>query len=104
MMVTHLRGKVFWHKMNADIQKLVNECDPCQRHHRSHAKERVKVSHASMFNIWPGHTVHMDFCKFKGVDYVFIVDRLTRYIQVERTPNQCTSSEILALKHWAGKY
>ena len=52
MMVTQLRGKVFWHKMNADINKLVTECDPCQRHHRSHAKERVKVSHASMFNIW----------------------------------------------------
>ena len=56
MMVTQLCGKVFWHKMNADINKLVTECDPCQRHHRSHAKERVEVSHASMFNIWLGYT------------------------------------------------
>ena len=29
-----VKGKVFWHKMNADINKLVTECDPCQRHHR----------------------------------------------------------------------
>ena len=67
--------------MNFDINKLVAECDPCQRHHRSHAKERVEVSHASMCNIWPGHTLHMDFCKFKNVHYVFMVDRLTEYIQ-----------------------
>ena len=90
--------------MSSDTNELVTKCDPCQRYHRSHAKERVEVSHASMFNIWPGHTLHMDFCKFKGVNYVFIVDRLTGYIQVERTPNQCTSSAILAVKHWASKF
>ena len=84
-MVTQLRGKVFWHKMNSDINELVTKCDPCRRYHRSHAKERVEVSHASLFNIWPGHPFHMDFCKFKNVE-------------VERTPNQCTSSAILAVK------
>ena len=50
MMVNQLRGKVFWHKMNSDINELVTKCNPCQRYHRSHAKERVEVSHASMFN------------------------------------------------------
>ena len=77
MMITQLRGKVFWYKMNSDINELVTKCDPCQRYHRSHAKERVEVSHASMFNIWAGHTLHMDFCKFKNVNYLFAVDRLT---------------------------
>ena len=47
MMITQLRGKVFWHKKKADLQKLVTECEPCQRQHRSHAKERVEVSHDS---------------------------------------------------------
>ena len=56
-----------------------------------------------MFNIWPGHTVHMDFCKYNGVDFVFIVDRLTGYIHCERTPNQCSSSAILAVKHWSNR-
>ena len=27
MMVTQLHGKFFWHKMNADINKLLTECD-----------------------------------------------------------------------------
>ena len=32
------------------------------------------------------------------------MDRLTGYIQVEKTRNQCTSSAILAVKHWASRY
>ena len=61
MMINQLCGKVFWNKMNFDINKLVKECNPCQRHQRSHTQERVEVSHASMFNSWPGHNLQMDF-------------------------------------------
>ena len=32
------------------------------------------------------------------------MDRLTGYIQVERVPNQCTSSAILGVKRWASKF
>ena len=56
-----------------------------------------------MFNLWPGNTVHMDFCKYNGVDFVFIVDRLTGFIHCERTPNQCSLSAILEVKHWSNK-
>ena len=52
MMVKQLRGKVFWNKMNLDIGKMVKECDPCQRYHRSHPQEKLEIRHASMFNIW----------------------------------------------------
>ena len=41
MMINQLCRKVFWNKMNFDINKLVKECDPCQRHHRSHTQKRV---------------------------------------------------------------
>ena len=68
MMVQQLRRKVFWAEMNSDIKEMVAKCDPCQRYHRSHAKERVEVSHASMFNIWAGHTLNMDFCQFENVN------------------------------------
>ena len=49
-MVTQLRGRVFWHKMNADIHKVAIECDPCQRNHILNSKEKVEVSHES--NEW----------------------------------------------------
>ena len=103
MMVTQLRGRVIWHKMNADIHKLVNKCDLCLKHHRSALKDKVEISHQSMFNLWPGNTVHMDFWKYNGVDFIFIVDRLTGYIHCERTPNQRSLSAILAVKHWSNR-
>ena len=83
---------------------MVAKCDPCQRYHRYHAKERVEVSHSSMVNIWAGHTLHMDFCQYKNINYLFVVDRFTGYIQVERVPNQQTSSAILGVKKWATKF
>ena len=104
MMVKQLRGRMFWNKMNLDIDTMVKDCDPCQRYPQSHLQEKLEMSHTSMFDIWPGRSIHMDLCSFKNVDYCFIVDRLTGYIQVEKTPNQCTESAILAVKHWAKKF
>ena len=57
-----------------------------------------------MFDIVEGHTVHMDFASYKNKDYCFIVDRLTGYLQAERTPNQGTEAAILCLKRWSYKY
>ena len=65
MMVKQLRRRVFWNKMNLDIDTMVKECDPCQRYYRSHPQEKVEISHASMFDIWHGHSLHKDFCNFK---------------------------------------
>ena len=47
--------------------------------------------------------VQIDFCKYNGKDFVFIVDRLTGYIHCKKSANQCTSSAILAVKHWASR-
>ena len=104
MMTKQLRGRVFWCNMAKDIKTMVRDCDPCQRFHRSHPHEKVEVSHESMFNIWAGHSLHMDFASYKNNDYCFIVDRLTGYLQAEWTPNQGTESAILCLKHWSYKY
>ena len=57
-----------------------------------------------MFNSWAGHTIDMDFCQYKNINYLFCVDWLTGYIQVERVPNQQTSSAILGVKKWATKF
>ena len=86
MMVHQLCGKVFWADMNSDI------------------RERVEVSHISMFDIWAGHTIHMDFCQYKNINNRVCINRLTGYIQVEKVPNQQTSSAILEVKKWAAKF
>ena len=38
-MITQLRGRVFLHKMTADVHQVATECDPCQRNHISNSKE-----------------------------------------------------------------
>ena len=78
--ITQLRGQVFWNRMTADVRQVATECDAYQRNHISISKEWVEVSHKSMFNLWPGKEVHMDFFKYNGNNFVFIVDRLTGYI------------------------
>ena len=44
------------------------------------------------------------FLPFKNVNFCFIVDRLTGFIQVEKTPNQGTESAILAVRRWSSKF
>ena len=66
MMFRQLRGKVFWAAMNSELKEMVAKCNPCQRYHRSHAKEKTEVSHMNMFDIWAGHTIHMDFTQYKN--------------------------------------
>ena len=89
-MVALLRGKVFWNEMNGDVRKQVSDCDPCQRYHSSNTQERVEVS----------HSLHADFCNYHGRDFIILVDKLTVFIYLEQTPNQGTSSAILAIKKW----
>ena len=71
-MITQLRGRVFWNTRNADIHKVATECDLCQKNHISNSKKRVEVSHESMFNLWPGKEVHMDFYKYNDNNLEFI--------------------------------
>ena len=54
-----------------------------------------------MFNLYPGHTDHLDFCKYGGKDYILLVDRMTGYIGAEQTPNQGTDSALNAVKNWS---
>ena len=74
--------------MNKDAKEKLRTCDPCQRFARSHRQDTVEVSHTNMFNIFPGHTLHLDFAEYNGKDYILIVDRLTGYIGAEQTVNQ----------------
>ena len=87
-MIQQLRGKVWWEGMNKDIREKLRTCDPCQRYAKSHKQDYVEISHTNMFNIFPGHTLHLDFAEYNNKDYILMVDRLTGYIAAEHTANQ----------------
>ena len=103
-MIQQMRGKVWWEGMNKDAKEKVRTCDPCQRFARSHSQDTVEISHSNMFNLFPGHTLHLDFCEFNGKDYILIVDRMTGYIGAEQTVNQGTEAAISAVKNWSTKF
>ena len=90
--------------MTKDIREKLRTCDPCQRYARSHKQDPVEVSHSNMFNIFPGHTLHLDFAEYNNKDYLLLVDRLTGYIACENTVNQGTEAAILAVKNWANRF
>ena len=56
-MIKQMRGRVFWEGMNKNIKALVDTCEKCQVHGRSLKKDKTEISHKSMFNLYPNHTI-----------------------------------------------
>ena len=100
-MIQQMRDNVWWEGMNGDAKELIRTCEPCQRNARSNRQDKVEISHANMFNLFPNHTIHLDFCEYGGKDYILLVDRMTGYIGAEQTPNQGTDSALNAVKNWS---
>ena len=80
--------------MNKDAKEKLRSCDPCQRFSKGNSQD----------NLFPGHTLHLDFCEYNGKDYILIVDRMTGYIGAEQTANQGTDAAISAVKNWSTKF
>merc|ERR1712002_363028 len=99
-MIKQMRGRVFWEGMNKDIKNLVDTCEKCQVHARSLKKDKTEISHKSMFNLHPNHTLHADFGEYGGQDYMVLLDRLTGYIMAEQTVNKGTDAAISVVRNW----
>ena len=100
-MIRQMRGRIFWEGMNGDAKELLRTCEPCQINARSHRQDKTEVSHKNMFNLYPNHTIHVDFCEYGGQDYIVLVDRVTGYIRAEQTANQGTDSAIKVIQDWS---
>jgi len=46
----------------------------------------------------------MVFAQYKYNHYLFVVDRLTGYIQADKVPNQQSSAAIMGVRKWAAKF
>ena len=83
---------------------MVSRCDPCQRLAKSNIQEEVEVSHTPLFNIYPGHTIHVDHFELNNRDFTIMVDRLTGFSMCEMTPNKGTDAAVLAIRNWGNRY
>ena len=100
-MIQQMRGRFFWDGMNGDAKELIRTCEPCQINARSQRQDKTEISHKNMFNLYPNHTVHVDYCEYGGKDYIVVVDRVTGYIRAEQTPNQGTDAAIKVIQNWS---
>merc|ERR1712215_231886 len=96
-MMQQMRG---WEGMNNEAKELIRICNECQVNARSHKQDKTEISHKNMFNLYPNHTVHVDYCIYRWQDYIVLVDRVTGYIMAEQTPNQGTDAAIAVIKNW----
>ena len=71
---------------------------------KSNIQEDVEVKHTSLFNIYPGHTLHTDYFELNNKDYLIMVDRLTGFSKCEMTSNKGTDEAIRAIKNWGDQY
>merc|ERR1712215_190664 len=98
-MMQQMRGRIFWEAMNKEAKEFIRTCEPCQINARSHGQDKTEVSHKNMFNLYPNHTIYVDFCEYGGQDYIVLVDRVTGYIRAEQTANQGTDAAIKVIQN-----
>jgi hypothetical protein len=80
--VMFARSTVFWPGMTADIRKLCEECTVCAKW--SNRKQECPLKPTEIPPS-PWHTLGMDNFTVGGVDYLLIIDYLTKYPVIRRS-------------------
>jgi hypothetical protein len=77
------RQYVYWEGINKDIEKMVQECEICQKLRKDDQKK--------LLGNWPKPTypferVHIDFFKFGGRECLIFVDAFSRWLEIKIMP------------------
>ena len=62
------------------------------------------MTNTPFFNIFPGHTIHVDYFEINNRDFIIMVDRLTGFVMCEKTQNKGTEAAVLAIRNWGNRY
>ena len=88
------REFVFWINLNNDLKELVEKCDICQSQQNSTAVIQKYVSEVPPH---PWHTLGSDLFYFQRIDFLVVVDYLSKYLIVRKIPNSTSSAVIKEL-------
>ena len=86
------RTSVFWPRMNKDIEEMSKSCETCQKFQNQQTAEPL------LHNQVPTHPwqhISVDFCTYKGHNYLVVVDHYSFYPEVISVP---TTSAPVAIK------
>ncbi|KAG1694107.1 hypothetical protein GQR58_006909 [Nymphon striatum] len=89
---TRLRARqaVYWPGLNADIEKMIQNCDQCQTFQRNNSKLPVQPIHTTCAM----QTIGVDIFDFQSVHHLLTVDYFTGYIWVNKLNNMTSSALI----------
>ena len=88
------REFVFWVNNNKDIEELVQKCSLCQSQQNSTSIIQKYVSEVPAH---PWHTVGSDIFYFRRIDFLAVVDYLSKYLIVRKIANSTSSAVIKEL-------
>lgn len=89
-----LRAKetVFWLNINSDIEKLVQNCQTCQKFQRSQPKEQL-MPHEIPSRPW--QVLGTDLFYFHGTNYLIIADYYSKFPFIRKMPENCSSQTVI---------
>ena len=76
------KSTIYWLGINNDIEKMINNCEPCQKHRASQPSESNYSIADDLPNI-PWYTISADLLTVEGKHYLTIADYYTKYPFVE---------------------
>ena len=86
---------MFWPKMSSEIQDMVGNCSVCLERRDSNYKEPL-ISHPIPDRPW--QVVSTDLFTWNDQDFVVVVDKFSRFIEVERLSSSRSSLVIRKIK------
>ncbi|KAJ8047788.1 hypothetical protein HOLleu_06882 [Holothuria leucospilota] len=91
---TRLRARqsVFWPGLNAEIERMIQECVACQTHQKNQSKLPVKPIHSTRAM----ETIGVDLFEYKNKQYLLAVDYFTGFVWADYLPN--TRSDTVVVK------
>ena len=74
------RQSMWWPGMSTEIGEMIQKCDICNKN----KPQRPEPLIPSQFPELPWHKLGTDLFKWKGLNYLFVIDYYSRYIEIAK--------------------
>lgn len=88
------RNLFFWPGMSTEIEKLVSDCQICEKYKPNNVKEPLVQEENTSF---PWERASMDIYEYGGKSYLVIIDAYSGWIHTEKLKDKCISTIVRIL-------
>ena len=92
---------VYWHSINADIEKYIKQCATCPEFQQTQAKEKI-IHHE--IPLWPWEAVGADIFHFNNINYLCVVDYNSKFPIIRKLQELSAEHLINAVSSIFAKY